>query len=101
MKIGYIIASNEVMVDGKPVGYLYREEPDDEGDSGWRVFSGEESQEYADEASNFAMYNASTVTAHDRTIVAVLGHAYPVAFERDNDTGELVEVDDDNDTEGA
>jgi hypothetical protein len=82
MKIGYIIASNHVAKQGKPVGYLYREEPDNENDSGWRVFSGEESQEYADDASNFAMYNVSTILEIDPTIVTLLGAPWPVAFER-------------------
>lgn len=82
MKIGYIIASNQVAKEGRPVGYLYREEPDNENDSGWRVFSGEESQEYADDAANFAMYNASTILEIDPTIVTLLDSPWPVAFER-------------------
>lgn len=42
MNVGYIIASRQVTECGKPIGYMYREEPDDESDSGWRVFSGDE-----------------------------------------------------------
>ena len=94
MRLGYIIASQEVMLLGKPIGYLYREEPDNENDSGWRVFSGEESQEYADDPTNFAMYNASTVVDLEPAIGAILGRDYPIAFERDSDSGEYVEVDD-------
>jgi hypothetical protein len=94
MRVGYIIASHEVMVDGKPIGYLYREEPDNEDDSGWRVFSGEETQEYADDPMNFSMYNASTVIKANPSITEFLGRDYPVTFERASDTGEFVEVDD-------
>ncbi len=83
MKIGYIIASNQVAKAGNPVGYLYREDPDNAADSGWRVFSGTESQEYADEPSNFAMYNASTILEIDPSIASVLGTPAPAAFERD------------------
>ena len=61
VKVGYVIASNEVMLSGKPIGYFYREEPENEGDSGWRFFSGEETQEYADDSNNFSMYNASSI----------------------------------------
>lgn len=83
MNLGYIIASREVAANGKPVGYMYREEPDNEGDSGWRVFSGEETQEYADDPDNFALYNASTIVALDPSIEVLLEEPPPVAFERD------------------
>ena len=93
MKIGYIIVSGEVMRDGKRIGYLYREEPDNEKDSGWRVFSGEETQGYADISSNFSMHNATTVVNRDPAVAPLLARAFPVAFERNPDTGEFVEVE--------
>jgi hypothetical protein len=91
MKIGYIIASNKVAKERKPVGYLYREQPDNENDSGWRVFAGEESEEYAEDAANFAMYNASTILEIDPTIGPLLGLPPPIAFER-TDSGAFAEV---------
>lgn len=93
MKVGYIIASGEVMHGGKKIGYVYREQPDNQNDSGWRAFSGEESQEYADEPKNFAMYNARTVVEKFPEITALLAHECPIAFERDPKTGEYVEVE--------
>jgi len=81
MKIGYVTVSNRVMIDGARVRYLYREPPDSDDDSGWRVFSGDESQEYADDPSNFALYNASTLLAQAPEVRAVIGHPYPVEFE--------------------
>jgi hypothetical protein len=92
MKIGYIIASREVTENGKSVGDMYRGEPDNENDSGWRVFSGEETQEYADDPTNFAMYNASTIVDLDPSIRTLLGVPAPVAFERD-ESGRFVKVD--------
>jgi hypothetical protein len=91
MKIGYIIASNEVAKGRKPVRHLYREEPDNENDSGWRVFSGDERQEYADDAANFAMYNATTILEIDPSIAPLLDTPPPAAFERDP-SGQFVEV---------
>jgi hypothetical protein len=93
MKLGYIIASRDVTENGKHVGYLYREEPDNENDSGWRVFSGEETQEYADDPANFAMYNASTIVDLEPSIRVLLGANAPAAFERDL-SGAYVEVED-------
>lgn len=91
MNVGYIIASREVTERGKPIGYMYREEPDDERDSGWRVFAGDETQEYSDDPANFAMYNASTIVDCDPSICHVLGAPAPVAFERDA-SGRLTRV---------
>jgi hypothetical protein len=92
MRLGYVTVSNRVMRDGMRVGYLYREEPDRADDSGWRIFSGDETQAYADDAANFALYSASTVVELDPSLRDVLGAAYPVAFERDPATGTFVEI---------
>ena len=41
------LATDEITVSGKPVGYCYREKPEREGqDSGWRFFAAVESEEY-------------------------------------------------------
>ena len=37
--MGGCFASDRVTVDGIKVGYMYREEPDKDLDSGWRFFS--------------------------------------------------------------
>ena len=92
MLVGYICASRHVAKEGMPVGYMYREEPTNDNDSGWWVLSGEETQEYVDDASNFAFYNASTIVALDPSIAPFLDAEPPVAFERGPD-GTFVEVD--------
>lgn len=91
MRIGYIIASNKVALERRPVAYLYREVPDNENDSGWRVFSGHETQEFADDAANFAMYNPATILEIDPSVAPLLGAPPPVTFERDA-SGQFVEV---------
>lgn len=93
VKIGYITVSNRVMIDGRKITYLYREEPDNEGDSGWRVFAGDESQEYVDDPCNFSLYNASTLIELDPTLKFVLIASYPIAFEREADSDSFVEID--------
>lgn len=82
MEIGYIIASHEVTEAGKNIGYFYRERPDNDEDSGWRVFSGEETQAYTDDPDNFSFYNASTIVKLDPTIAPFLSRKYPVLIER-------------------
>ena len=79
---GSCIASDMILVDGHPVGYMYREAPHLEHDSGWRFFSGLESQDYADDADHFAYYDVNTVANCDRSIVPCLGAPVGSAFER-------------------
>jgi hypothetical protein len=45
--IGFCYATDKITVEGESINYFYREEPDEELDSGWRFFSGTETQEYA------------------------------------------------------
>src|SRR5262249_7758032 len=49
---GSCLASDRITIARQPVGFMYREPPDHSIDSGCRFFSGEETQEYADDASN-------------------------------------------------
>lgn len=86
---GSCIASDHITVDGMGVGFMYREEPDNTIDSGWRFFSGEETQEYADRAENFAMYDLNTIANYDPSIIDLLGAPSGSAFGRDDD-GKLV-----------
>lgn len=88
--MGYCIATDMITVEGKRVGYLYREEPDKKDDSGWRFFSGDESQEYVDEPDNMAIYAVNTIANYDPDIIPLLGSPSGAAFGRDPETGEFV-----------
>lgn len=61
-----------VLQDGERVGYMYREAADDPNDSGWRFFSGRESQDYCDDASNTKLCAVATVAQLDRAIIPYL-----------------------------
>jgi hypothetical protein len=62
-------ATNMIMKQGHPVTYMYREEPDNADDSGWRFFSGHESQEYVDDPSNTQVYPVAFVAQSTPDIV--------------------------------
>ena len=81
--IGSCFASDRIPVDGMKVGYMYRKSPDDAIDSGWRFFAGDESREYADNPSHFAIYDVNTIANYDPTIVELLEKSAPCAFEWD------------------
>jgi len=88
---GSCIASDLILVDGHRIGFMYREVPDLEHDSGWRFFAGVESQDYVDEAANFAFYAINTVANYDEDIIPLLGSPVGSAFERD-ESGAFVAV---------
>ena len=72
-----------ITVDNRGVGYMYREEPDNEIDSGWRFFSGHESQEYVDDATKTMVYDVNTIANYSPDIVTLLDADIGSAFERD------------------
>lgn len=81
--LGSCLASDRITVDGLPVGYLYRASPDNSTDSGWRFFAGDESQGYADDPGNFAVYDVNTIANYDATIIPLLSEPTGSAYGRD------------------
>ncbi len=79
-----------VLNDGLKVGYLYREEPDEEGDSGWRITSDTESDEYMENADNIAYVSLGAVLSRDDAFIHLLDAAVGSAFVRDAQTGQFV-----------
>jgi hypothetical protein len=88
---GACIASDRILVDGCRIGYMYREESEEETDSGWCFFSGDETQEYIDDANNLGYYDVNTVANYDPEIVTLLDAPYGSVFVRD-ETGLLIPI---------
>lgn len=93
-EIGYIIASNMVAQDKLKVGFLYRENPENNLDSGWRVFNGAEDDDYIDDADNFGIYDSAKIIGIDSSIEKLLNAPYKTAFERVEGKDEFVEIHD-------
>jgi hypothetical protein len=70
--MGGCIATDKITVDGELVHFMIREKPSFEHDSGWQFFSGTESQEYADNPDNLAIYKVNTIANLDRSIIPYL-----------------------------
>jgi hypothetical protein len=90
---GACIATDMITVEGRRVGLMYRERPENAPDSGWRFLSGHESQEYMDDAKNHAMYDINTIANYDPEIVPFLESAIGSAFERDPKSGRFRAVE--------
>lgn len=88
------VASDLITVHGEPIGYMYREQPEENADSGWRFFSGTESQEYADDADNFSFYKVNTIANYDRSIIPYLELPIGSTLERVDGTDTFVIVED-------
>ena len=90
---GGCIATDMITISGKRVGYMYRDEPRNEMDSGWCFMWGRESQKYMNDPVNHAIYDVNTIANYSPDIVPFLDAPYGSAFERNSD-GILVEIED-------
>lgn len=54
------------------VRYMYREEPDNTQDSGWRFFCGEEDNAYIADPENIGIYDISTIIDLDESVCPYL-----------------------------
>lgn len=92
--LGGCIASDMITVQGFPVRFMYREEPDNARDSGWRFLSGLESDEYMADAGNHAVYDVNTIANYDPTIIPLLNAPTGSVFEKPPGRSDFTAVDD-------
>ena len=92
--LGGCFITDRVTVDGLKIGYMYREEASRPEDSGWRFFSGDESQEYIDDLTHTGVYAVNTAANYDPDIIPYLGTLAPCAFEKVEGSHEYEKVDD-------
>ena len=79
---GSCISSDKITIDGLQIGYMYRENPSNESDSGWRFFAGNEEEEYTNNANNFGIFDLNTICNYDRTIIPYLNSEIGASFEK-------------------
>jgi hypothetical protein len=93
LKMGLILVSNRILIDKEDIIWMYREEPDEKGDSGWRVFSGTEDEKYLDNHKNFKFISADKLISIDDSLKANLLAPFGSSFEWDYQTQEWSFVD--------
>jgi hypothetical protein len=89
---GGCIATDQITVQGRPVGYMYREEPRRDHDSGWCFTAGDESEGYMNTAENLEIYDINTIANYDPEIIPFLDAPPGSAFARNPKTGHFEEV---------
>lgn len=82
--MGFCLVSNLISLEGKKVGFMYREEleEDAENDSGWRFLAGTEDQEYVDNEANSKVYEVETIADFDPAIIPYLNYPFGTELER-------------------
>lgn len=76
--------TDRISVDGCKVGWCYREKPEPGfPDSGWRFFSGDESEDYIADISHTEVADLNSVCNFDPDIVPLLSAPCRSAFARD------------------
>lgn len=87
---GYAMATKMLVDSKRKVRFMYREEPSNNQDSGWRLFCGDENQDYADNPDNIAIYDIDTILAIDKSIKPYLASAVGTALEREDENKAFV-----------
>ena len=82
---GGCMATDRITVDGKPVGYMYRERPTREEDSGWRFFAGDEDEAYMADLQRHGVYALNTIVNYDPDVLAYIDAEEGSRFERSAD----------------
>lgn len=72
------------MEDNGIIRWLYREEADREEDSGWRMFSGGENEEYTDNPDNIRIVSVGYLLDKDPTLLEIIKGDIGSAYERHN-----------------
>ena len=91
---GYVLATKMLVERKLPVCYMYREEPDNSTDTGWRFFTGTETDEYVNIPENIGLYDIKTIVKIDPDIVPFLSRSFDCAFERSGKNEMFTEVKD-------
>lgn len=77
-------ASRRITADGCAVGYMFREEPFGEADSGWRFLAGDETAEYLN-GSNTEMLTMDTLCGFDESVIPYLNLPVGTVLVRDGE----------------
>ncbi|WP_080776832.1 DUF2185 domain-containing protein [Chryseobacterium phocaeense] len=93
--IGRLMVSKMITEGNKKPMFMYRDKRSRPEDSGWRIFSGLESNEYTNNPENAGIYNPSTLLAIDPSIADILlTGGFGSAFERKSEKSSWYKVTD-------
>ncbi len=94
--ISRCFVTRRVLEGEDPPGYLYREEPDNERDSGWRILAGNETEEFLADPDNLTFVSLGAVLRTNDSFVDFLDSPVGSAFVFDEKSGGFVSVADES-----
>jgi len=92
--IGGLMVSKMVVDNNIKPGFMYREKRNRPEDSGWRIFTGLESEDYTEDPNNVGIYNPSTILRIDPSIADILLMGVGSVYERASEKTEWYKVTD-------
>lgn len=88
-----VLATRQVIGPERlPVCFAFREPPNNEADTGWIFWSGQEDQAYIDDSSNTVVCPLSSFLELDPSLRTLMQFPVGTAWERDSPTDEWQEV---------
>ncbi|WP_439876063.1 immunity protein Imm33 domain-containing protein [Bacillus mycoides] len=87
-----VIVSNDV-IEKEEFNFLIKDDPTVEGDPGWSILSGYESDEYVNNPENFQIISVGVILNMDDSILEFLEEPPLCAYER-NDKGSFYKIED-------
>lgn len=88
-EFGFVLAPKQLVKEKRMVRFMYREESDNPQDSGWRFFSGDETDDFVNNPDNIGIYDIKTIIEIDKAIVPYLDSPYGSVYEREEITNEF------------
>jgi len=76
------VVSRKVFDNGQMVRWMYRQAPDGDGDSGWRLFTGDETAEYLEDSKNIRLCSIGWLLDWDPSLLPAIRAEAGAAFER-------------------
>ncbi|MCV2485611.1 DUF2185 domain-containing protein [Flavobacterium sp. SH_e] len=92
--IGGLMVSKMIVDQNIKPCFLYREKRTRPEDSGWRIFTGFESEEYTEDPNNIGIYNPSTILKIDPSLENILLKGVGSVYERTEDNSDWYKVTD-------
>jgi len=92
--IGGLMVSKKVADENIKPRFMYREKRTRPEDSGWRIFTGFETEEYTENPDNTGIYNPSTILKIDPSIKDILLKGIGSVYEKSEDNSEWYKVTD-------
>ena len=75
------------------INFLYREEPHNKKDSGWRMFDGAEDDDYTNDPENVRILKVGYLLDKDPSLLEPLKNRYGVAYERDYEKAKWIKIE--------